>query len=94
MGRRLIQYGKEGNIPFLQRPQQIKDHPDQNLRYAELDATERGIEHSLQLNAEVQDGYLNAGGERGFAFADRASVEGGGLVEDAAEQEVAADASE
>ena len=98
MGRRLIQYGKEGNvvgpIPFLQRPQQIKDHHDQNLRYAELDATERGIEHSLQLNAEVQDGYLNAGGERGFAFADRASVEGGGLVEDAAEQEVAADASE
>ena len=51
----------------------------------------------LQLNAEVQDGYLNAGGERGFAFADRASVEGGGLVEDVAqeaEQEVTADASE
>ena len=42
-----------------QASQQIKDHHDQNLRYAELDATERGIEHSLQLNAEVQDGYLS-----------------------------------
>ena len=47
-----------------------------------------------QLNAKVQDVYLNAGGERGFSCADRASAEGGGLVEDAAEQEVAADASE
>ena len=44
-----------------------------------------------------QDGYLNTGGERGFTFADRASAEGGGLVEDVAqeaEQEVTADASE
>ena len=69
-----------GPIPFLQRPQQIKDHLEQNWAYALEDEEKRGIAHSMSLNAEVKDGYLDAGGKKGFAFGDRASEDGGGLV--------------
>lgn len=80
----VVQIGKEGNvvgpIPFLQRPQQIKDHLEQNWAYAKEDEEKRGIAHSMSLNAEVKDGYLDQGGEKSFAFGDRASADGGGLV--------------
>jgi hypothetical protein len=43
------------------------------MRYAEEDIKLRGISHSLNLGAEVQDGYLNAGGEKQLAFENRKS---------------------
>ena len=63
-----------GGTPYIDPPQRIGEHLAQNMRYAEEDITLRGISHSLQLGAEVQDGYLNAGGEKQFAFVNRKST--------------------
>jgi len=65
--------------PF-DRTQQIREHLQQNLRYAKEDMEKRGIAHSLEVGAEVQDGYLNHAGQRHFAFGNRATSAGEGLL--------------
>ena len=50
----------------------IQDHLETNKKYAiEIDLKENGIEHSLQMGAEVKDGYLDQGGKRQFVFDNR-----------------------
>ena len=91
MGQRLRKLGAEGNVvgplPYLQPPQRIDAHYDQNLRRAESD----GLRHSTRFGEEAIDGYLDQGGEKGMVWKDRASRADGGLVaaDEVAEEAVA-----
>ena len=47
------------------------------MKYAKEDMEQRGIHHSLEMGEDAKDGYLEKGGERVFAFANRATGEKG-----------------